>query len=244
MVMEELYDIVDSIADLTVEDVKRHLSNSESSSGGDAEENIVACDDTVAAVGDNHDNRHRIIKEDSKKENAEKGQIDDHSNPAKGTMCKENLEEIELRREACKDKEQKICDIFEGKSDTLREVEMRVKVVEVEEQAVRAVREASTVVAGMISGSVNGDTATKAVVEAAKAVAALATAVDENLEASVVAKEVEARLQDLQALQSAIREQEIERARRKVPKECQTKRPKFSCTTNTRFFTSLSQKPR
>ena len=27
MVMEELYDIVDSIADLTVEDVKRHLSN-------------------------------------------------------------------------------------------------------------------------------------------------------------------------------------------------------------------------
>ena len=121
---------------------------SESSSGGDAEENIVACDDTVAAVADNHDNRHRIIKEDSKKENAEKGQIDDHSNPAKGTMCKENLEEIELRREACKDKEQKICDIFEGKSDTLREVEMRVKVGEVEEQAVRAVREASTVVAG------------------------------------------------------------------------------------------------
>ena len=74
--------------------------------------------------------------------------------------------------------------------------------------------------------------------------------------------------QDLQALQSAINEQEIETARkkvskesqtrskvsrecqeqeiskRKVPKECQTTRPKFSCTTNTRFFTSLSQKPR
>ena len=93
--------------------------------------------------------------------------------------------------------------------------------------------------------------------------AALATAVDDNFEASLVAKEVEARLQvfsfteevfklpsssfsrqDLQALQSSIKEQEIERARRKVPKECQTKRPKFSCTTNTRFFTSLSQKPR
>ena len=27
MVMEELYDIVESIADLTVEDVRRHLSN-------------------------------------------------------------------------------------------------------------------------------------------------------------------------------------------------------------------------
>ena len=137
MVMEELYDIVDSIADLTVEDVKRHLSNrfwlsiikqvliakyistiprspisflkravscmlvlmavfSESSSGGDAEENIVACDDTVTAAGDNHDNRHRIIKEDNKKENAEKGQIDDHSNPAKGNMGKENFEEIKF----------------------------------------------------------------------------------------------------------------------------------------------------
>ena len=121
---------------------------SESSSGGDAEENIVACNDTVTAAGDNHDNRHRIIKEDNKKENAEKGQIDDHSNPAKGNMGEENFEEIELSKKTCKDKEQKICDIFEGKSDTLREVEMRVKVVEVEEQAVRAVREASTVVAG------------------------------------------------------------------------------------------------
>jgi len=240
MVMEELYDIVDSIADLTVEDVKRHLSNSESSSGGDAEENIVECD-TVDATSDNYDIRHRIIKEDNKKESGGKGPSDDNSNPAKGTMCKENVEEIELSEKTCKDKEEKICDIFEAKCDYL---EVRVKVGEVEEEAVKAVREASTVVAGMTSGSVNGDTATKAVVEAAKAVAALATAVEENLEASAVAKEIEARLQDLQSLQSAIRDQEIERARRKVPKECQTKRPKFSCTTNTRFFTSLSQKPR
>ena len=51
--------------------------------------------------------------------------------------------------------------------------------------------------------------------------------------------------QDLQALQAAIvrRETQVSR-RKKVPKECQTKRPKFSCTTNTSFFTMLSQKPR
>ena len=52
-----------------------------------------------------------------------------YNNSCNYQLGEENLEEIELRREACKDKEQKICDIFEGKSDTLREVEMRVKVV-------------------------------------------------------------------------------------------------------------------
>ena len=51
--------------------------------------------------------------------------------------------------------------------------------------------------------------------------------------------------QDLEALQAAIvrRETQVSR-RKKIPKECQTKRPKFSCTTNTSFFTMLSQKPR
>merc|ERR1719300_2155545 len=109
---------------------------------------------------------------------------------------------MELMRNTCKGKGQKISD-----KEKTREFEAREKVSEAEEQAVRSVREASNVVAGMISGTVNGDTATRAVLEAAKAVAALAVAVDENLEASVVAKEVQARLQDLQTLQSAIREQ-------------------------------------
>jgi len=243
MVMEELYDIVESIADLTVEDVKRHLSNSESSNGGvgDSEENIVGRDDTpeAAVAADNHHIWQSLQHLNLREENENKEKLDDLSNPAKGTMCKDDLEEIELRRNTCKHKGKEISD-----KETTREVEVREKVSEAEEQAVKSVREASNVVAGMISGTVNGETATNAVLEAAKAVAALATAVDENLEASVVAKDVQARLQDLQALQSAIKEQEIERARRKVPKECQTKRPKFSCTTNTRFFTSLSQKPR
>ena len=127
----------------------------------------------------------------------------------------------------------------------------------------------------MISGSVTGDNATEAVVEAANAVAgeffqpwnkvlkcfstALITVAEEDLEASVLVKDVQARLQvstfffffstslfcqHLQALQPAIREQETNRSRAKVPKESEIKKTKFSCTTNTRFFMSLSQKPR
>ena len=117
---------------------------SESSSGGDTEENILACD-TVASTGDKCDIRHRIIKEDNKKESGGKGPSDDNSHPAKRTMSKENFEEIELSEQTCKDKEQKVCDIFKAKSDHF---EVRVKIGEVEEHAVKAVREASNVVAG------------------------------------------------------------------------------------------------
>jgi len=235
MVMEELYDIVESIADLTVEDVRRHLSNSESSSG-DTEENIVAAGDDFP-IGQS---RQSKLKREENDRNCISSEEGTSSDAWKGFT----------------DIDQKLSDNNE-ESETLQKVELRKRVVEAEEEAVKAVREASTAVAGMISGSVNGETATKVVLEAAKAVAALATAVDENLEASVVVKEVQARLQDLQALQSAINEQEIETARkkvpkesqtkskvsrecqeqeiskRKVPKECQTTRPKFSCTTNT-----------
>jgi len=149
-------------------------------------------------------------------------------------------EEIELKRNYYNGADQK-----EDNMET-EQVDKKVKGVQkIEEDAVKAVAEASKVVAGMINRSVSGDVATRTVMEAAKAVAALAKAAEGNLEASDIVEEVQARLQDLEALQAAIVRRETQASRRKkIPKECQTKRPKFSCTTNTSFFTMLSQKPR
>lgn len=249
MVVEELFDIVDSIADLTVDDVRRHLSNSESSGGGgDGAENIIGADDSSLGgdierkrsdTGENIGERlkHSTNRKDIKDNMNEEDSLMNKTNHHRNGKIKED--EIELKRNYCNRTDQK------QNNEETEEVDKREIVQKIEEDAVKAVAEASKVVAGMINGSVSGDVATKTVMEAAKAVAALAKAAEGNLEASDIVEEVQARLQDLQALQAAIvrRETQVSR-RKKVPKECQTKRPKFSCTTNTSFFTMLSQKPR
>ena len=112
---------------------------SESSSGGvgDSEENIARCEDTPAR--DNQSRQHRIIRE----ENENEDKLDDNSKPGKGKMCQHDMKEMELMRNTCKGKGQKISD-----KEKTGEFEGREKVSEAEELAVSSVREASNVVAG------------------------------------------------------------------------------------------------
>ena len=102
-----------------------------SSSGGDTEENIVA-------AGDNFPNRQsrqsQLIREDET----------NCTSSEKGTMSRDNVDEIDGIRKRCRDKQSE----KEEASDTLREVGVRRKVGEAEEEAVKAVGEASNVVAG------------------------------------------------------------------------------------------------
>ena len=230
MVVEELFDIVDSIADLTVDDVRRHLSNrckefqlmhrsglilnravsqlpvlmalfSESSGGGgDGGENIIGANDSSLAgdigrkgsnTGENIGERwersanRKDTKDDMNEEDCLMNQTNNHRNR------KIEEEEIELKRNYYNGADQK-----ENNKET-EQVDKKVKVVQkIEEDAVKAVAEASKVVAGsqtvlqrldqaieslistipffstgIIHGSVSGDVATKTVMEAARAVA-------------------------------------------------------------------------
>ena len=108
-----------------------------SSSGGDTEENIVAAAGENFPDG-NNSRQHQHIREE------EGGHC---ISSEQGTRSRDNVNGIDWIRNRCRDK---MSDKGEG-SETLREVEVRKKVVEAVEEAVKAVGEASNVVAGGFS---------------------------------------------------------------------------------------------
>ena len=98
--------------------------SSESSSGGDTEENIVAAGDDFP-IGQSR--QSKLMREENDR------------NSEEGTTSE--------AWKVCTDKDQNLSDNKE-ESETLQKVELRKRVVEAEEEAVKAVREASTAVTG------------------------------------------------------------------------------------------------
>merc|ERR1719500_2558762 len=84
---------------------------------------------------------------------------------------------------------------LEDASYSDEEDELMAQIEDCEDLAMEALDTAAVAVTGMINGETEGDEATRAVVKAAKAVAALAAAAQENIEVTTVVKEVQARLQ-------------------------------------------------
>ena len=176
------------------------LFSESSGGGGDGAENIIGADDsslggdierkrsnTGGNIGERlqHSANRKDTKDDMNEEDCLMNQTNNHRNR------KIEEEAIELKRNYCNGADQK-----ENNKET-EQVDKKVKVVQkIEEDAVKAVAEASKVVAGsqtvlqrldqaieslistipffstgMINGSVSGDVATKTVMEAARAVA-------------------------------------------------------------------------
>ena len=170
------------------------LFSESSGGGGDGGENIIGADDSSLAgdierkrsntggnIGERlqHSANRKDIKDNMNEEDCLMNQTNNHRNR------KIEGEEIELKRNYCNRTDQK------QNNEETEEVDKRGIVQKIEEDAVKAVAEASKVVAGfqtikaikslvstipffstgMINGSVSGDVATKAVMEAAKAVA-------------------------------------------------------------------------
>ena len=176
------------------------LFSESSGGGGDGGENIIGANDSSLAgdIGRKGSNTEENIgerwersanrkdtKDDMNEEDCLMNQTNNHRNR------KIEEEEIELKRNYCNGADQK-----ENNKET-EQVDKKVKVVQkIEEDAVKAVAEASKVVAGsqtvlqrldqaieslistipffstgIIHGSVSGDVATKTVMEAARAVA-------------------------------------------------------------------------
>ena len=171
------------------------LFSESSGGGGDGGENIIGADDsflggdierkrsnTGGNIGERlqHSANRKDIKDNMNEEDCLMNKTNNHRNG------KIKEEEIELKRNHCNGADQK------QNNEETEQVDKEVKSVQkIEEDAVKAVAEASKVVAGfqtikaikslvstipffstgMINGSVSGDVATKAVMEAAKAVA-------------------------------------------------------------------------
>jgi len=224
---EELFDLVDNIADLTMEHVKRHLSISESSNADTGEENSVS-EDIYSTIRkkfpvkneENHQNqrvengeiyssvqkrtssviksrinlsRDEIVFTSAKNEGSHKnrnGYPEEGEEPIYATLDKETT----LRK-------------LEEDSYLDEEDELMAYIEDCENRAMEALDTAAVAVTGMIKGETEGDEATRAVVEAAKAVAALAAAAEENIEVTTVVREVQASLQGLQEIQAALSKQ-------------------------------------
>ena len=170
------------------------LFSESSGGGGDGAENIIGADDsslggdierkrsnTGGNIGERweHSANRKDIKDNMNEEDCLMNKTNNHRNG------KIKEEEIELKRNFCNRTDQK------QNNEETEEVDKREMVQKIEEDAVKAVAEASKVVAGfqtikaikslvstipffstgMINGSVSGDVATKTVMEAAKAVA-------------------------------------------------------------------------
>ena len=101
--------------------------SSESSSGGDTEENIVAAGDDFP-IGQSRQSKLMREENDRNCISSEEGTTSE-------------------AWKVCTDKDQNLSDNKE-ESETLQKVELRKRVVEAEEEAVKAVREASTAVTG------------------------------------------------------------------------------------------------
>ena len=170
------------------------LFSESSGGGGDGAENIIGADDSSLGgdierkrsnTGGNIGERlqHSANRKDTKDNMNEEDCLMNKTNNHRNGKIKE--EEIELKRNYCNKTDQK------QNNEETEEVDKREIVQKIEEDAVKAVAEASKVVAGfqtikaikslvstipffstgMINGSVSGDVATKTVMEAAKAVA-------------------------------------------------------------------------
>jgi len=225
---EELFDMVDNIADLTMEHIKRHLSISESSNADTGEENSVNED-----IYSTMKKRFPLRREEKQRYHmAENGDI--YSTIQKKTLSNirsslnHSRDEIVLtsvKNEGSQKKSNGYPEEDAGepiyatidKKTTLRKLEedcysdeedeLMAHIEDCEDLAMEALDTAAVAVTGMIKGETEGSEATRAVVEAAKAVAALATAAEENIEVSTVVKEVQARLQGLQEIQAALSKQ-------------------------------------
>ena len=170
------------------------LFSESSGGGGDGGENIIGADNsslggdierkrsnTGGNIGERleYSANRKDIKDNMNEEYCLMNKTNNHRNG------KIKEEEIELKRNYCNRTDQK------QNNEETEEVDKREIVQKIEEDAVKAVAEASKVVAGfqtiktikslvstipffstgMINGSVSGDVATKTVMEAAKAVA-------------------------------------------------------------------------
>jgi len=219
---EDLFDLVDNIADLTMDHLKRHLSISESSTGDTAEENSVT-DDFYSTVQKKLP--PRIAEGTEKYQKAENGDFYATVQKRKPSNTKHGREEVVSRKVEnegrlnikCNDSEESEEPIYatihdrrgnlkeESYSD--EEDELLAQIEECEDLAMEALDLAAVAVTGMVHGRTEVDEATKAVVEAAKAVAALAAAAEENIEVSAVVKEVQDRLKGLQEIQETLGKQ-------------------------------------
>jgi len=214
---EVLFDLVDNIADLTMEHIKRHLSISESSNADTAEENS-ANEDIYSTV-----KKKCPLKMKKNKKRTEKGDIystmQKRTHPTiKSSIIRSSDEKVfsSVKDKGCNDKKNGSPeDDEEPIYATLRQMDsypdeddaLAAQIEECEDLAMEALDTAVVAVTGMINGETDGSEATRAVVEAAKAVAALAAAAEENIEVTSVVKEVEARLQGLQEIQAALSRQ-------------------------------------
>jgi len=221
---EELFDLVDNIADLTMEHIKRHLSISESSSGDTAEENSVN-EEIYSTI------RKKFPMKNEENQKYHRGKNGDiYSTVQKRTpfigktginLSRDEIVFTSVNNEGCykkknghpKEHEEPIYatidkkTTFEDDSYSDEEDELMAHIEACEDLAMEALDTAAVAVTGMIKGETEGDEATRAVVEAAKAVAALAAAAEENIEVTTVVKEVQARLQGLQEIQAALSKQ-------------------------------------
>jgi len=224
---EELFDLVDNIADLTMEHIKRHLSISESSNADTAEENSVN-EDIYSTIRKKFPPKK---EENQKYKKAENGDI--YSTVQKRTpnnvkssinLSRDEIVFTSVKNEGIQNKRTGYLEEDEDpiyatidKKTTLsksedgcysdEEDELMARIEDCEDLAMEALDTAAVAVTGMIKGEREGDEATRAVVEAAKAVAALAAAAEENIEVTTVVSEVQARLQGLQEIQAALSKQ-------------------------------------
>jgi len=226
---EELFDLVDNIADLTMEDIKRHLSISESSNGDTAEENSLNEENIFSTIR----KKFPVKKEENQKylrvENGDIYSTVQKRTPSNGkssiNLSRDEIVFTSVKNEGCdvkkmngyhEENEEPIYATIDNKT-TLKKLEdasyseeedeLMAHIEDCEDLAMEALDTAALAVTGMINGETEGDEATRAVVKAAKAVAALAAAAEENIEVTTVVKEVQSRLQGLQEIQAALSKQ-------------------------------------